>query len=148
MDWLHLSAPGPEFEATSPAHSAELRRRLDRSENIVVHCHGGLGRAGMIAVRLHAVSTPMRRSTGSAKRDPGAIETREELGPFPRYGSIQSRSGPNGKAAGRPKGGRIIIREKNREENIVTVCYQSTTVYDTVRQQCMIPSGNSSQALW
>ena len=109
----------------------------------------------------NAVSTPMRRSTGSAKRDPGAIETGKS------YGSIQSRSGPNEKAAGRPKGGRIetgkswapsqdtaassrriIIREKNREENIVTVCYQSTTVYDTVRQQCMIPSGNSSQALW
>jgi ADP-ribosyl-[dinitrogen reductase] hydrolase len=47
-----VSIPGPEFEAVSPAASERLRSYLDVGENIVVHCRGGLGRAGMISPRL------------------------------------------------------------------------------------------------
>ena len=57
MVWLHLpirdvSTPGPEFEAKWPEISRQLRSRLDAGENVVVHCRGGLGRAGMISARL------------------------------------------------------------------------------------------------
>ena len=91
MDWLHLpirdvSVPDAAFEAAWPEHSAALRKRLAAGENVVVHCRGGLGRAGMIAARLlvdegvdpglaifrfaprvQALSRPGRRRTGSKK---------------------------------------------------------------------------------
>jgi protein-tyrosine phosphatase len=59
LDWLHLpirdvSTPGRAFEAAWPGHSAKLRNRLATGESLVVHCRGGLGRAGMIAARLLA----------------------------------------------------------------------------------------------
>ena len=47
-----VSVPRPEFEAKWPAASKRLRAYLDAGENIVVHCRGGLGRAGMISARL------------------------------------------------------------------------------------------------
>jgi protein-tyrosine phosphatase len=61
MEWLHLpipdvSTPDPEFEAKWPTVSNSLRSRLDAGENILVHCCGGLGRAGMISARLLAES--------------------------------------------------------------------------------------------
>ena len=57
MDWLH--APIPDVSVPTPAFEAEwrligegLRDRLRAGFDIVVHCKGGLGRAGMIAARL------------------------------------------------------------------------------------------------
>ena len=55
--WVHMpitdvSTPGPEFEAKWKEASGRLRSRLTAGENILVHCRGGLGRAGMIAARL------------------------------------------------------------------------------------------------
>ncbi len=57
LEWLHLpirdvSTPGRSFEAAWPAHRKTLRDWLAAGENVVVHCRGGLGRAGMIAARL------------------------------------------------------------------------------------------------
>jgi protein-tyrosine phosphatase len=82
MEWLHLpirdvGTPGPEFEELWPAHSKRLRQRLDAGENIVVHCRGGLGRAGMISARLWVESgiepEPAIERVRAAR--PGAIET-------------------------------------------------------------------------
>lgn len=57
MDWLHLpitdvSVPSPEFEQAWQIHGPGLRARLRDGFNVVVHCKGGLGRAGTIAARL------------------------------------------------------------------------------------------------
>jgi ADP-ribosyl-[dinitrogen reductase] hydrolase len=57
IDWLHLpirdgSVPGHEFEQAWQTVGPGLRARLRAGFNIVIHCKGGLGRAGMIAARL------------------------------------------------------------------------------------------------
>jgi ADP-ribosyl-[dinitrogen reductase] hydrolase len=85
MEWLHLpirdvSVPGPEFEAKWPAASERLRAHLDAGENIVVHCRGGLGRAGMISARL-LVETGIDPEVAMARvrtARRGAIETLEQ----------------------------------------------------------------------
>jgi len=85
LDWRHLpirdvSVPGPAFEAVWPAQSAALRAKLGSGENIVVHCRGGLGRAGMIAARLlveGGLDADAAMARVRAVR-PGAIETRAQ----------------------------------------------------------------------
>ena len=57
MNWLHLpirdsGTPSAAFEADWPMHSRRSRGLLDSGQNILVHCRGGLGRAGMISARL------------------------------------------------------------------------------------------------
>jgi protein-tyrosine phosphatase len=85
MEWLLLpirdvSTPGPDFEAKWPKVSEHLRSRLDAGESIVVHCRGGLGRAGMIAARLLVDSgvDPEVAMARVRKVRPGAIQTREQ----------------------------------------------------------------------
>jgi ADP-ribosyl-[dinitrogen reductase] hydrolase len=85
VDWLHLpirdvSTLCAEFEAEWPAHSQRLRDMLDKGKNILVHCRGGLGRAGMISARLLvdfgvAPEEAIRRVRAAR---PGAIETRKQ----------------------------------------------------------------------
>lgn len=82
LEWLHLpipdvSIPGERFEAAWTEVGEGLRARLRDGFNIVVHCKGGLGRAGTIAARLlvelgHEPDTAI--SAVRAVR-PGAIET-------------------------------------------------------------------------
>jgi ADP-ribosyl-[dinitrogen reductase] hydrolase len=82
MEWVHMpipdvSTPGPEFEAKWPKVSSRLRARLDAGENMLVHCRGGIGRAGMIAARLlveDGVDPEVAMKRVRAVR-PGAIET-------------------------------------------------------------------------
>jgi ADP-ribosyl-[dinitrogen reductase] hydrolase len=57
MDWLHLpipdvTAPGPAFERLWAEAGPGLRARLRDGFDVLVHCRGGLGRAGTIAARL------------------------------------------------------------------------------------------------
>ena len=57
IEWRHLpirdvSVPDERFERAWPRQSRELRERLRARDNVLVHCRGGLGRAGMIAARL------------------------------------------------------------------------------------------------
>jgi ADP-ribosyl-[dinitrogen reductase] hydrolase len=85
MEWLHLpirdvGTPGPKFEEQWPAHSKRLRQRLDEGENIVVHCRGGLGRAGMISARLVVKSgvEPNAAIERVRAARPGAIETPQQ----------------------------------------------------------------------
>lgn len=82
MDWLHLpipdvSIPGPRFETAWRTAGYGLRRRLFSGFNILLHCRGGLGRAGMIAARLHTEINADARFAIRAVREvrPGAIET-------------------------------------------------------------------------
>ena len=59
---------------------ARLRERLRRGERVLVHCRGGLGRAGSVAARLlvefGAAPNEAIRQVRVAR--PGAIETREQ----------------------------------------------------------------------
>ena len=82
MDWLHLpirdvSIPDAKLEAAWPAHSTKLRAQLDTGENILIHCRGGLGRAGMIAARLlvEMGDNPEMAMVRVRMARPGAIET-------------------------------------------------------------------------
>jgi protein-tyrosine phosphatase len=85
LDWLHLpipdvSTPSRSFEAAWPAHSTALRGRLAAGDNIVVHCRGGLGRAGMISARLLVESGVDYEEALDRVRKvrPGAIETQAQ----------------------------------------------------------------------
>lgn len=82
LDWLHLpirdvSTPNRAFERAWPEVSSTLRRRLASGESVVVHCRGGLGRAGMIAARLLVESGQEPEEAMARVRAvrPGAIET-------------------------------------------------------------------------
>jgi ADP-ribosyl-[dinitrogen reductase] hydrolase len=82
MDWLHLpirdvSVPGAEFEAAWAVHGEGIRARLRDGFDVVVHCKGGLGRAGMIAARLlvELGMNPEQAIAVVRQARPGAIET-------------------------------------------------------------------------
>jgi ADP-ribosyl-[dinitrogen reductase] hydrolase len=88
MEWLHLpirdaGVPGPAFEAAwrDGGVGEGLRARLRDGFDVVVHCKGGLGRAGTVAARLLVelgVSPPEAVRQVRAVR-PGAIETEAQL---------------------------------------------------------------------
>ncbi|MHB2207553.1 cyclin-dependent kinase inhibitor 3 family protein [Methylobacterium sp. CM6257] len=83
--WLHapipdVSVPGPAFEAAWRTIGCRLVEQLRRGESVVVHCRGGLGRAGMLAAKLLVMmgedaSTAIERVRSVR---PGAIETCEQ----------------------------------------------------------------------
>ncbi len=57
MEWWHLpipdgQPPGPEFEKAWVHAGAAIRDRLRLGFDVLVHCKGGLGRAGTVAARL------------------------------------------------------------------------------------------------
>lgn len=85
MDWLHLpirdvSVPDAAFEADWTAVAPGLRARLRDGADILVHCKGGLGRAGTIAARLLVeLGVPADEAIARVRAvRPGAIETRDQ----------------------------------------------------------------------
>jgi ADP-ribosyl-[dinitrogen reductase] hydrolase len=85
MQWFHLpiadvSIPDESFERQWEVAGAEIRALLRGGHDILVHCRGGLGRAGMIGARL-LIEFGMEPTTAirqvRAVR-PGAIETSEQ----------------------------------------------------------------------
>ncbi|MDQ2094029.1 phosphatase domain-containing protein [Rhodalgimonas zhirmunskyi] len=55
--WYHLpvkdyGTPGPEFMAHWDEASRNVRRALKGGGRVIVHCKGGCGRSGMVALRL------------------------------------------------------------------------------------------------
>ncbi|MER8719644.1 ADP-ribosylglycohydrolase family protein [Mesorhizobium sp. M0999] len=86
MEWHHLpiidvSVPDIRFEKEWPANSAKLRGLLKRGNRVLVHCRGGIGRAGMISsrllVELGADPTDALALVRRA-RHPNAVETTEQ----------------------------------------------------------------------
>jgi ADP-ribosyl-[dinitrogen reductase] hydrolase len=82
MEWIHLpirdvSVPGVAFEHAWKLHGPGIRARLRDGFNILVHCKGGLGRAGTIAARLlvELGTTPGEAIARVRSARPGAIET-------------------------------------------------------------------------
>ena len=98
MDWAHLpiidvSVPDARFEAAWLKVGEALRAQLRDGTNVVVHCRGGLGRAGTIAARLLVELGTMGPEEAIARVRavrPGAIETLAQenhvrnCGPVPR----------------------------------------------------------------
>lgn len=85
MEWMHLpiedvSVPGAGFETTWAARSEGIRARLRDGFDVLVHCRGGLGRAGTIAARLLTeLGVPAREAIAQVRQvRPGAIETMQQ----------------------------------------------------------------------
>lgn len=82
MQWHHwpiqdYGVPDAAFEAAWPARSAMLRSLLACGGRVLVHCKGGLGRAGTISARLLVEGSMAPGDAIRAVRAvrPGAIET-------------------------------------------------------------------------
>ncbi|GJE42981.1 ADP-ribosylglycohydrolase family protein [Methylobacterium soli] len=86
IEWLHLpipdvSIPSAPFETRWAIVGEGLRSRLRNGFNIVVHCKGGLGRAGTVGARLliELGVEPSRAVQMIREARPGAIETDGQL---------------------------------------------------------------------
>lgn len=67
-------------DACWPALAAELHRRLDAGEAVLLHCAGGKGRSGMVALRLMAERglDPAAALAAIRAVRPGAVETQAQ----------------------------------------------------------------------
>lgn len=82
IEWLHLpivdlKPPGKSFESKWSDVAAQIRNRISGSERVLVHCRGGLGRAGTIAacILIELGATPTD-AIGQVRRvRPHAIQT-------------------------------------------------------------------------
>lgn len=85
MDWLHLpirdaSTPGEAFEQAWASAGPGLLARLRDGQHVLVHCKGGLGRAGTIAARLlvELGTAPNEAIARVRAVRPGALETKAQ----------------------------------------------------------------------
>ena len=86
MEWWHLpiqdgkSPPAQGFEDEWAVAGEALRDRLCLGFDVLVHCRGGLGRAGTVAARLLVELGARPDEAMRRVRDvrPGAIETRDQ----------------------------------------------------------------------
>ena len=85
LDWLHLpivdvSTPDATFEAAWGRVGPGLRERVRAGFGVVVHCKGGLGRAGLVASRLLVDLGWEPAPALAAVREvrPGAVQTRAQ----------------------------------------------------------------------
>ena len=85
MSWYHLpipdvTAPNSDFEKLWLIAGAELRDILSAGFDVVVHCKGGLGRAGTIAAQLLIeLGWSSKEAIIEVRRvRPGAIETSDQ----------------------------------------------------------------------
>lgn len=85
MEWFHLpivdvSVPDHAFEKAWSTAGEALRATLRSGFNVLVHCRGGIGRAGTIAARLMVELGWDAEAAIARVRSvrPGAIETREQ----------------------------------------------------------------------
>lgn len=84
--WLHMpirdfGTPGPEFERSWPRISTQVRAALLGGGRVLVHCRGGCGRSGMVALRLmieagEAPDEALERLRGVR---PCAVETEPQM---------------------------------------------------------------------
>lgn len=86
MTWRHLpiqdfSTPSVTFELLWSTEGEEIRQLLRDGKDVLIHCKGGLGRAGMIAARLLAElgMDPKQAIRNVRQARTGAIETSSQL---------------------------------------------------------------------
>lgn len=82
MSWMHLPikdlhAPGRDFETVWPELAKSLSKQLAEGGRVLVHCRGGLGRAGTVAACLliEMGVAPAEAVRRVRRARPGAIET-------------------------------------------------------------------------
>jgi protein-tyrosine phosphatase len=82
ITWVHLpirdfDIPVGAAAAEWPVLSARLHHALDQGQNVLLHCRGGLGRSGMIALRLLVERGEVAEVALARLRAvrPGAVET-------------------------------------------------------------------------
>jgi ADP-ribosyl-[dinitrogen reductase] hydrolase len=85
IPWFHLpivdvSVPDREFEEKWQRVGPEIHKLLADGKRVLVHCRGGLGRAGTVAACLLVESgvDPEAAIAEVRRVRPGAIETREQ----------------------------------------------------------------------
>jgi ADP-ribosyl-[dinitrogen reductase] hydrolase len=85
MKWFHLpivdvSIPNARFEKEWSTAGEDLRALLRRGLDVLVHCRGGLGRAGTVAARLliELGMDPTKAIEHVRAVRPGAIETSDQ----------------------------------------------------------------------
>ncbi len=85
LEWLHLpvqdvSTPDRVFMENWPRHSLHIRKLIEKTENVVIHCRGGLGRTGLVAVMLlvDIGITPEKALDLVRTARPHAVETPEQ----------------------------------------------------------------------
>lgn len=81
--WLPLPIPDfsiPTDSATALAVVTHLAEALKAGGRVLVHCHGGKGRSGMIAARiLTEFGLPAPEAVAAIRQSrPGAVETAEQ----------------------------------------------------------------------
>lgn len=86
IEWRHLpiadySVPAEAFEQQWVTQGREIREMLRNGDDVLVHCKGGLGRAGMIAARLLVeLGMDAEEAIRTVRRErKGAIETPSQL---------------------------------------------------------------------
>jgi ADP-ribosyl-[dinitrogen reductase] hydrolase len=75
-----MCAPDHRFEAGWKRVGPQLHNRLDAAERVLIHCRGGVGRAGTVACRIlveGGVAPAQALAMVRAARD-GAVETAEQ----------------------------------------------------------------------
>ena len=85
MAWRHLpiedfSVPTADWEAAWAVERAAVHAALDEGGAVLVHCKGGLGRAGLVGSRVLVERGMAPRDAIAAVRAvrPGAVETGEQ----------------------------------------------------------------------
>lgn len=85
MKWFHLpikdfSVPDRRFVDAWKTTGAEIHRRLDAGERILIHCRGGLGRTGLVAgvILVERGILPKEAIRQIRAVRPNAIETSEQ----------------------------------------------------------------------
>lgn len=86
IEWVHL--PVRDFGGLSadnaaawPGLAVRLHKELDAGRGVLVHCRGGQGRSGMIALRLMVDRgiVPEKALADLRRVRPGAVETAEQM---------------------------------------------------------------------
>jgi hypothetical protein len=86
IEWHHLpirdvNPPDVRFEEGWLSSGPQLHGMLQRGGKVLVHCRGGLGRAGTVAARLLVeFDVSPKEAVGLVRRArPGAIETQQQM---------------------------------------------------------------------
>ena len=94
MDWAHLpitdvAVPDNRFDSAWEALGSRVHCLLDSHERVLVHCRGGLGRAGTLAAQIliERGAAPLAAIDKVRAVRPGAIETTQQANYVLQLGS-------------------------------------------------------------